>query len=276
MKSLQNFKQVIEEEKSDYAKLDILVRAGLANKAQLHRIHRIMDKMGQEKPMFNNADREIMRNLFNRMSDLITNNKQIFLKARQAVREDVEELDESIIDTSDYKVSTSGRKVRAHRIKVGDAKYGKDEDIKEDIEFIEEKIDFEKDPPFVLVLKRKAIRLYPNKTKVALYYNQKLNKYFTIPYGSSVSAANIQAEETEYVEESVMDKLHSIVQNNSAQTVKFANGQTRKVDHFTASAITQVHKAVNDDNKKKLSDMVHKSPEHFEKVASFAFSKAKK
>jgi len=32
---------------------------------------------------------------------------------------------------------------------------------------------------------------------------------------------------------------------------------------------------VNDDNKKKLADMVHKSPAHFEKVASFAFSKVK-
>jgi hypothetical protein len=280
MKSLQNFKQVIEEEKSDYAKLDILVRAGLANKAQLHRIHRIMDKMGQEKPIFNNADREIMRNLFNRMSDLITNNRQIFLKARQAVREDVDEeqevVDEGIIDSSTYKIGPSGRKVRAHRIKVGDVKYGEEDDIKEDFEIIDEKVDFDKDPPFVLVLKRKAIRLYPNKTKVALYYNQKLNKYFTIPYGSSVAAASIQAEETEYMEESVMDKLHSIVQNKSAQTVKFANGQTRKIDHYTASAITQVHKAVNDDNKKKLSDMVHKSPEHFERVATFAFSKAKK
>ena len=82
-------------------------------------------------------------------------------------------------------------------------------------------------------------------------------------------------EEVEQVEEAVMDTLHKIVAGKSAQSVKFANGQTRKVDHYTASAITQVHKAVNDDNKKKLADMVHKSPAHFEKVAAFAFSKAK-
>jgi hypothetical protein len=82
-------------------------------------------------------------------------------------------------------------------------------------------------------------------------------------------------EEVEQVEEAVMDTLHKIVAGKSAQSVKFANGQTRKVDHYTASAITQVHKAVNDDNKKKLADMVHKSPAHFEKVANFAFSKAK-
>ena len=72
-----------------------------------------------------------------------------------------------------------------------------------------------------------------------------------------------------------MDQLHKIVAGKQANTVKFANGQTKKIDHYTASAITQVHKAVNDENKKKLADMVYKSPEHFAKVASFAFSKVK-
>ena len=76
MINLQEFRQLVEEEKSDYSKFDMLVRAGLANKAQLARIHRILDKMTEERPQFNNADREIMRNLFNRMVDIISNNKQ--------------------------------------------------------------------------------------------------------------------------------------------------------------------------------------------------------
>jgi hypothetical protein len=105
------------------------------------------------------------------------------------------------------------------------------------------------------------------------FYNSKLNKHFTVPYGDGIDST-IQAEEVE-LEEAVMDSLHKIVAGKQAQSVKFANGQTRKVDHYTASAITQVHKAVNDDNKKKLADMVHKSPTHFEKVASFAFSNVK-
>jgi hypothetical protein len=65
------------------------------------------------------------------------------------------------------------------------------------------------------------------------------------------------------------------VKDKSAQSVKFASGQTRKVDHFTASALTQVHNALNDDNKKKFADMVHKSPEHFMKASDFAFKRAK-
>ena len=223
MKSLLEFKHIVEEEKSDYSKLDALVRAGLANKAQMQRIHKILDKMQEEKPVFNNADRAILQNIFNRMVDLVSNNKQIFTQARKVVREDINE------DTSN--------------------------------------------PPFVLLLKRKAIRLYPDGAKVALYYNDKIDKYFSLPYGNDIDSP-IQAEEVE-LEEAVMDQLHKIVSAKTGNSVKFANGVTRKIDHFTASAITQVHNALNDANKKKLADMVHKSPEHLAKVADFAFSKTK-
>ena len=244
MKSLEDFKNTLEEEKSDYSKFDVLVRAGLANKAQLARIHRVLDKMTEDRPQFNNADKMIVQNLFNKMVDLLSNNKQIFQKTRQAVREESEKEFENAIQIS------------------------------------EETPDLPKDPPFVLVLKRKAIRLFPNKVKMALYYNQKLDKYFSIPYGPNVSAGPLQAEETEEkqvtIVEAVMDQLHKIVGKKQANTVKFANGQTRKVDHFTASAITQVHNALNDENKKKFADMVHKSPAHLAKASDFAFSRARK
>jgi hypothetical protein len=270
MKNLQEFKSLVEEEKSDYSKFDMLVRAGLANKAQLQRIHRILDKMQEDRPVFNNADRMILQNLFNKMVDLISNNKQIFQQTRRAVREEIEE---GVIDTSDYKliITPEGekKKVRAHRIVMA-----KDAPDVEDKNNIKESKNTESDPPFVLVLKRKAIRLYPDKTKVALYYSQKLDKYFSVPYGPSINST-VQSEEVENIEEAVMDQLHKIVKDKQSNTVKFANGQTKKVDHYTASAITQLHNAVNDENKKKLSDMVHKSPSHLAKVADFAFSKTK-
>ena len=235
MKSLIEFKSIVEEEKSDYSKFDTLVRAGLANKAQMQRIHKILDKMGEEKPTFNNADRMIIQNLFNKMVDLISNNKQINLQARRAVREDIE------VDMAEEPVI-----------------------LQED-----------KDPPMVLVIKRKAIRMYPDGTRIALYFNDKLNKYFSVPYqyGPGIDAP-IQAEEVE-LEEAVMDTLQKIVKDKQAKSVKFASGHTRKVDHFTASALTQVHNALNDDNKKKFADMVHKSPEHFMKASDFAFKRAK-
>jgi hypothetical protein len=276
MKSLQDFKQrpLIEEEKSDYSKFDMLVRAGLANKSQLSRLHRVLDKMKEDRPVFNPTERNLVQGLFNKMIDLITSNKMIFQQTRRSVREEVEELDESIIDTADYKIGPSGRKVRAHRIKIGDTAYGKEKDVKEEIESIEaedlseQKSDI-KDPPYVLMLKRKAIRLYPNNTKIALYYNQKLNKYFSVPYGSKVDAP-LQVEET-----NVMDQLQQIVSEGKTNYVKFANGEIQKVDQFTASAITQVYESVNAENKIKLSEMIHRSPANFSKVAEFAYRKTK-
>lgn len=229
MKSLVDFKSIVEEEKSDYSKFDALIRAGLANKAQMQRIHKILDRMGEERPNFNNADRMIIQNLFNKMVDLISNNKQINQQARRAVREEVIELDEAV--------------------------------------------DTPKDPPNILVLRRKSIRLYPDNTRVALYYNNTLDKYFSVPYGPKIDAA-VQAEEVE-LQEAVMETLHKIVKSKQHEPVQFADGTKMKVDHFTASAITKVHSALNDDNKKKYADMVHKSKDHFKRASDFAFRHVK-
>ena len=234
MKSLLEFKSIVEEEKSDYSKFDTLVRAGLANKAQMQRIHKILDKMSEDRPQFNNADKMIIQNLFNKMVDLISNNKQINMQARRAVKEDEDFIEADQLDEAQNPGPT---------------------------------------PPYVLLLKRKAIRLYPDGTKIALYYNKQINKFFSVPYDTPTGTA-IQAEEVE-ITEAVMDQLHKIVNDKQAQSVKFASGHTRKIDHFTASALTQVHKALNDDNKKKFADLVHKSPEHFQKASDFAFKHAK-
>ena len=266
MKSLQEFKTVVEEEKQDFTKFDALVRAGLANKAQLQRLHQILGKMSEEKPNFSPADRAIIQNMFTKMVDMITNNPQMYRTARKAVSE-------GLLDTADFKLDVTGRKVKAHRVKVGDALDTLQADnVKEEIEVIVE--DLHNEPPFILLLKRTAVRMYPNNVRVAIYRNEKLNKEFAIPF-TMTNIGNVQAEEVEPIEEAVMDTLHKIVAGKSAQSVKFATGETRKVDHFTASALTQVHKALNDENKKKFADMVHKSPAHFTKASDFAFSKAK-
>lgn len=38
------------------------------------------------------------------------------------------------------------------------------------------------DPPAVLIMKRKSVRLFPNNQRVALYFVDKINKYVTVPY----------------------------------------------------------------------------------------------
>lgn len=230
MKSLNEFKTLVEEEKSDYSKFDILVRAGLANKAQLQRIHRILDKMQEEKPVFNNADREIMRNLFNRMADLISNNKMIFQQSRRAVREEVEEPVEAIALT--------------------------------------EALDLPNDPPMVLLLKRTAVRYYPNKAKVALYYNKKLDKHFTIPYGPGIDGA-LQAEETN----TVMLALSEVTNMAPNGIIVHDDGSKSRITENVAEEILSVYFELSEENQEAMVNLINESQMGLAKVAQFAVDK---
>ncbi len=255
MKSLVEFRQepTIDEEKADHSKFDALVRAGLANKAQLQRIHSILDKMQEDKPTFNNADRMILQNLFNKMVDLLTSNKQIFSQARRSVSE-------GVIDSSDFKVSpTTGKKYRAHRIVVSK---DNEENLKEELTKF--------DPPFVLVLKRKAIRLYPGSTRIALYYSDKLNKYFSVPYSTEENQSGVvQAEET------IMSVLEIVRESQQSQTISYGENSEITIDFKTADAILKVYDSLNEENKIKITEMIEKNPENLNKVASFALSKTR-
>ena len=46
-------------------------------------------------------------------------------------------------------------------------------------------------PPNILILRRKTVRQFPNHVMVALYYNERLNQYFSIPYGGDADDAVI-------------------------------------------------------------------------------------
>jgi hypothetical protein len=233
MKSLQEFKSVVEEEKQDFSKFDALVRAGLGNKAQIQRMHQILAKMEEDRPTFSQADRSIIQNIFVKMVDLITNNPQIHRQARKSVKE-------SVIDTSDFKLSSTGKKVKAHRIEVGK------EEVKEEI-ILDESI--AKDPPFILILKRKAIRLYPNGMKVAVYHNDRLNKDFAIPFTQD-DAGMIQAEH-----------------------IELDTGDIVELDEKTLEAFQAVYHSLTEENQEKFVDLIHTSPETFEQAREFALSK---
>ena len=232
MKSLQEFKTVVEEEKQDFSKFDALVRAGLGNKAQIQRMHQILAKMEEERPNFSQADKSIIQNIFMKMVDLITNNPQIHRQARKSVKE-------SVVDTSDFKLSKSGKKVRAHRIEF-------DQEVKEEIVLDES---LAKEPPFILILKRKAIRLYPNGMKVAVYHNDRLDKDFAIPFTQD-DAGMIQAEQ-----------------------IELDTGDIMELDEETLNAFQSVYHSLTEENKEKFVDLIHTSPETFEQAKEFALSK---
>lgn len=249
MKSLQEFKLLSEEEKKDYSKFDALVRAGLGNKAQIQRLHQILDKMGEERPNFSNADRAIIQNMFTKMVDLVTNNPQINRQARKAVKE---ELEEGVIDTADYKIGKNGRKVRAHRIELGGKEVLPKDDIKEEIEVIVEGNDM-RDPPYVLLLKRTAIRLYPNNVRVAIYHNERLGKDFAIPFRDGLSG-EIQGE----------------------SVIKLDTGETVQLEEETMKAFEFVYSQLSEENQLKFVNLFHESPEKFKQAKEFALSKFSK
>jgi hypothetical protein len=234
MKSLQEFKSVVEEEKQDFSKFDALVRAGLGNKAQIQRMHQILAKMEEDRPTFSQADRSIIQNIFVKMVDLITNNPQIHRQARKAVKE-------SIVDTSDFKLTASGKKVRAHRIK-----FDNPEEVKEEIVLDES---LAKEPPFILILKRSAIRLLPGGMKVAVYHNEKLGKDFAIPFTQD-DAGTIQSEQ-----------------------IELDTGDIVELDEQTLDAFHAVYHSLNEENQQKFVDLIHISPETFEQAKEFALSK---
>lgn len=69
----------------------------------------------------------------------------------------------------------------------------------------------------------------------------------------------------------VLSTLQDIVDSKQAQTVNFQDGKS-KVDLFTASAITKLYDAVNDNNKTKMRDVLS-TRAGLMKMAKFAMSK---
>lgn len=53
----------------------------------------------------------------------------------------------------------------------------------------------DRDIPTVIILKRKAIRVFPDNQKIALYYSQALDKYISIPYGKNNKALGMHLSE---------------------------------------------------------------------------------
>ncbi len=131
------------------------------------------------------------------------------------------------------------------------------------------------DPPMVLVLKRKGVRIFPDGKRVALYVNEKLNLSVSMPYSSTGPEQNLVGVSEETVMENI-DQVAAFAQQDNvtsnAKHFKFADGSKLKVSHGAAKAIHLVHGALNDENKKKFADMLT-TPKGFEKAAHFALSK---
>lgn len=149
-------------------KLTSLVRAGLFDAKKLPMLKRALNKDPKDMTP---AERKILIELLDSLMGEVLGSQQVYQKVRQDVMK--EELSEA--KTSDGYLSKY------------DPRY--------------DKMPNEKQIPAVIILKRKAIRIYPDNQKVALYYSQALDKYVTIPFGN-FEGGNSVNEEVEHFSES--------------------------------------------------------------------------
>ena len=122
---------------------------------------------------------------------------------------------------------------------------------------------------------------YKPRSKGEQEFQQKhvIQKFdYAIPGQDFVFNGEVVREEVEeeldeeYLEEDVLKSLRDIVKKKGADTVKFKNGKTMKVDMTTANALTQVYDNISSANKKKFEQQLNKGPSSFMKMADFAFS----
>lgn len=119
----------------------------------------------------------------------------------------------------------------------------------------------DEDPPPILMMRRKSIRLFPNGQKVALYYIDKLNKYVSIPYSSTMTLVP---------EETVFDKVKIVKETNQSVVVEHLDGTTTEVTPQVAHSIMNLHKKINETNREKLADMLEASAKHFQTIVKFS------
>lgn len=264
-------------------KLQQLVRVGLIDPAQFSKLKRALTKEDFSK--LSRQERDLLLDTFHKLLDHILSNQQLFQKTKSVyASEELETHDaahERLIKDGwkqkkpsepvyekDGKTKTllvkDGRVVRT----LGEA--NRPETYVDDPES-QQSMDYSL--PVLVILRRKAIRTFPDKKKVGLYFSDKLKRYFSIPSTGDALAEDIINETLDLAEASmgnVFDVLKSIVENREPSRVTFADGTTMKVTFVTAHAMMCVYNRLDDPhNKVKFEKMVNKDRPSFMKMLDF-------
>ena len=161
IKQIRESYNLIVEKDDDMRKLTALARSGLFDVKKIPMLKRALQKdSGKLSPV----ERKLLLDLLDSLMDEVLHSQQVYNKVKQDVmRHDMHENKQD-----DYLSKYDPR---------GDKEYDN------------------KKMPAIILLKRKAIRVYPDHQKVALYYSQALDKYITIPFGENVTGINEWTEE---------------------------------------------------------------------------------
>ena len=161
IKQIRESYNLIVEKDDDMRKLTALARSGLFDVKKIPMLKRALQK---DSGKLNPVERKLLLDLLDSLMDEVLHSQQVYTKVKQDVmRHDMHENKQD-----DYLSKYDPR---------GDKEYDN------------------KKMPAIILLKRKAIRVYPDHQKVALYYSQALDKYITIPFGENVPGINEWTEE---------------------------------------------------------------------------------
>lgn len=308
---------LIEEslDSKESSKLQQLVRVGLADKEEITRLKRALNK---ETTNLTRQDRDLLIGTFHKLLDHVLNSQQLFQKTKQTyTAEENESFDESkdvskehgiqigepydmvhnYLNTKGFKKVSRSEPVYQHPMtKKKLTLVVKDNRVFK--AFDESKDDAEENHKFVfpvlMVLRRKAIRLFPDGKKVGLYYSDKMHRYFSIPSsGDAISEEIVELEESAKPKgtvgagkptngkaltldaggkntSGVMSQLKGIVSNKQSAPVRFLNGSKLTVDMLTAHAILSTYNRLSEPaNQVKFDKLLNKDNPSFMKIVDF-------
>jgi hypothetical protein len=132
------------------------------------------------------------------------------------------------------------------------------------------------DPPMVVLLQRKAIRLYPNGQRIALYHNDRLNLDVSVPYfpgkfGKELAYGELKEDISLDEDQTIWKKLGAIAKGKPGD-VAFPDGTVMKnVQPATAASLKKLRDdlGLNTYNKEKLANKVNLSAADFTDVVNF-------
>jgi hypothetical protein len=264
---MKNLKQIREaydvstrKEDTDNRRFTSLVRAGLYDPKKLPALKRAFEKGPDHMTAI---EKRMLLNLLDSLMAQVVSNQPVY----QKVRTNVLNMSEGIEPPVDYTAKYDPR---------GEKGQPRPETI-----------------PAVLILKRKAIRVYPDNQKVALYYAQAIDKYISVPFGTfgdgGMGAVNEEVVQpvkstkvlkkkkiTEHkvisapAKDPVLPTLKKMISENiTEKTIAFGEKEIL-INSTVAKKIVAVHESMNKQNRKTMENALNESIDSFNKVVTFA------
>lgn len=265
------------------SKLQQLVRVGLIDPSQFSRLKKALSKEDFSK--LSKQERDLLLDTFHKLLDHILSNQQLFQRTKSVLA--TEELDHyevvhSKLIKDGWKQKNPSEPVyekdgKTKTLLVKDNKVvrtfgeAKSNETYAD-DFVSkkgEKFDFSL--PVLIILRRKAIRVFPDGKKVGLYYSDKLKRYFSIPSSGDALSEEMTIDLSEASNAgNVLDILKGILENRESAKITFRNGSSMTVNFVTAHAVMAVYNRLeNAHNKVKFEKMLNKDKPSFMKMLDF-------